>query len=474
VTALWTAREAAGATGAKLAHGEAWIAEGVSIDTRAVQPGDLFVALKGPRFDGHDFVVSALSNGAAAAMIDRQIPGADPAFLLSVPDTQAGLEALARAARARSKAGIVAVTGSVGKTGTKEALAKALGSLGPTHASSGNLNNHIGLPLSLARLPAGVRFGVFEIGMNHAGEIAPLSTLLRPHVAIITNVEAVHIAHFPNIEAIADAKAEIFEGMTPDGTVVLNRDNPHFTRLANRAKDRNIRRIWSFGAAQDAEACLLSVSLKPDGSSVQSMILGHRVNFTLPLPGRHHALNALAVLLAVAALDGDVAAAAEALAKLSPVQGRGSSVDITMEKGSFRLIDESYNASPVSVRAALSVLALTQPGAGGRRLVVLGDMLELGDSAIAEHAGLAGALVAANADTVFTVGPLMRHLTDALPVSLRGGHAEQSAALAPLVAATVRPNDVVLVKGSAGSRMDAVVTALRAGQLQPMEARNAL
>jgi len=462
MTALWTAAEAAIATGAKPAAGAVWTASGVSIDTRAVAANDLFVALKGPRFDGHDFVIAALSSGAAAAMVDRPISGADPARLLAVPDTMAGLEALAVAARARSQARIVAVTGSVGKTGTKEALASLLGAQGRTHASSGNLNNQIGMPLSLARMPASAEFGVFEIGMNHAGEIAPLSAMLRPHVAVITNVEAVHLEYFPNVEAIADAKAEIFAGLDAGGTAILNRDNPHFARLAATAKARGVGNIWGFGEATGAEARLISADLEPSGSVVRATILGREIGFNLPLPGRHQVQNALAVLLAVAAAGGDIDACVAALEQLTPVKGRGVTIDVAIAGGSFRIVDETYNASPAATRAALAVLGMTAPAAGGRRLVALGDMLELGENSPAEHAGLAEALIAAKVDQVFTAGPLMRHLFDALPAAMRGGHAENSTALAPLAASAARTNDIVLVKGSAGSQMGAVVAALRA------------
>jgi UDP-N-acetylmuramoyl-tripeptide--D-alanyl-D-alanine ligase len=461
MTALWTAAEAATATGVKPAAGAAWTAAGVSIDTRAVAANDLFVALKGPRFDGHDFVAAALSSGAAAAMVDRPISGADPARLLAVPDTMAGLEALATAARARSQAKIVAVTGSVGKTGTKEALAILLGAQRPTHASTGNLNNHIGMPLSLARMPATAAFGVFEIGMNHAGEIAPLSAMLRPHVAVITNVEAVHLEYFPDVEAIADAKAEIFAGLNADGVAILNRDNPHFVRLAAAARARGVGTVWGFGEAAEAEGRLVSADLEASGSVVQASILGRALGFRLPLPGRHQVQNALAVLLAVAAVGGDIDAGVAALERLEPVKGRGVAIDVTIPGGSFRIVDETYNASPAATRAALAVLGMTAPAAGGRRLVALGDMLELGADGPAAHAGLAEALVAANVDQVFTAGPLMRHLHDALPAVMRAAHTDTSAALAPLVASAAQANDIVLVKGSAGSRMGAVVAALR-------------
>jgi UDP-N-acetylmuramoyl-tripeptide--D-alanyl-D-alanine ligase len=395
-------------------------------------------------------------------MVDRLPQGVEAARLLAVPDTQAGLEALARAARARSEARIIAVTGSVGKTGTKEALAALLARQGTAHASAGNLNNQIGMPLSLARMPATSRFGIFEIGMNHAGEIAPLSALLRPHAAIVTNVEAVHLEFFPNVEAIADAKAEIFVGLDSDGVAILNRDNRHFARLAARAEARGVGRIWSFGEGEEADARLISASAGPAGSSVEARVLGRPIRFQINIPGRHQVVNALAALLGVAALGGDVTEAAAGLADLKPVKGRGVSEDIPVEGGAVRLVDESYNASPAAMRAAFSVLAMAEPGAGGRKIVALGDMLELGEAAAAEHAGLADALLAAKVDQVFTVGPLMRHLEAALPRFARGGHADQSAALAPLIAAAVRPGDIVLVKGSAASRMDIVVDALRA------------
>ena len=474
MTALWTAAEAAIATGSAPVAGADWAARGVSIDTRAVAPADLFVALKGPRFDGHDFVAAALSSGAAAAMVDRPMPGADPARLLAVPDTMAGLEALAVAARARSAAKIVAVTGSVGKTGTKEALAALLAAQGQTHASSGNLNNQIGMPLSLARMPAGAQFGVFEIGMNHAGEIAPLSAMLRPHVAIITNVEAVHLEYFPDVEAIADAKAEIFTGLDADGVAVLNRDNPHFARLAAAAKARGVGHVWGFGEAAEAEGRLVSVALEESGSAVRASILGRAVSFRLPLPGRHQVQNALAVLLAVAAVGGDIEAGVAALERLEPVKGRGVAIDVTISGGAFRIVDETYNASPAATRAALAVLGMTLPQAGGRRLVALGDMLELGTDAPAAHTGLAEALIAAGVDQVFTAGPLMRHLHDALPAAMRGAHAENSTALAPLVASAAHAGDIVLVKGSAGSQMSAVVAALSARGKDGSETRRAV
>jgi UDP-N-acetylmuramoyl-tripeptide--D-alanyl-D-alanine ligase len=468
MTALWTAHDAALATGAPMTPGADWQAAGVSIDTRSLAPSDLYIALKGPRFDGHDYVGAAFSGGASAAMVDRAMPGTDPARLLAVPDTQAGLEALARAARARSKARIAAVTGSVGKTGTKEALAKLLAAQGPTHASSGNLNNQIGMPLSLARMPQSAAFGVFELGMNHAGEIGPLSQMLRPHVAIITRIEPVHIEYFDGIEGIADAKAEIFTGMDAEGVAILNRDNAQFARLVETAKKAGIGRIWTFGETQTADARLTSVSLTAEGSLAEATIMGRKVGFRLALPGRHHVQNSLAVLLAVVALGGDLDAACAALADLTPVKGRGVSSDVPVAGGYIRLIDESYNASPAAVRAALEVLAMMRPGAGGKKIVALGDMLELGVGGPAEHAALADDLIASCVDLVFTAGPLMRHLYDALPAPLRGGHAEDAAALVPQIVTAAKAGDVILIKGSAGSRMGAVVTALHQAEKNGM------
>ena len=298
--------------------------------------------------------------------------------------------------------------------------------------------------------------------------------MLRPHVAVITNVEAVHLEYFPDVEAIADAKAEIFAGLDACGAAILNRDNPHFARLAAAAKARGIGRIWGFGEAAGAESRLVSADLQPSGSVVRATILGRDVSFRLPLPGRHQVQNALAVLLAVAAAGGDIDAGIAALESLTPVKGRGVTIDVAIAGGGFRIIDETYNASPAATRAALAVLGMTAPADGGRRLVALGDMLELGANGPAEHASLAEALIAARVALVFTAGPLSRHLQDALPAAMRGGHAENSTALAPLVAGAARTNDIVLVKGSAGSQMGAVVAALRGRNEDQSETRRAV
>ncbi|WP_425449997.1 UDP-N-acetylmuramoylalanyl-D-glutamyl-2,6-diaminopimelate--D-alanyl-D-alanine ligase [Virgifigura deserti] len=468
-TPLWTATEAIAATGGR-GTGD-WTASGVSIDSRSLETGDLFVALQGPNFDGHAFIGAALEKGAVAALASR-VPDGLPsgAPLLLVDDTLAGLEALGGAARDRSAARFVAVTGSVGKTGTKEALKLALETTAPTFASSGNLNNHWGVPLSLARLPRDVAYGVFELGMNHAGEIGPLSRQVRPDVAIITTIEAVHMEFFSSVEEIADAKAEIFEGMTSCATAVLNRDNPQFNRLAAHARAQGLARIIGFGRHEEADARLVDYALNATGSTVSASILGERIDYRLTVSGLHWVLNSLGVLAAIVASGGDLGAAAAAMSKLVPLKGRGRREHIALPGGPFELIDESYNASPAAVRAAFQVLAQAKPGAGGRRIAVLGDMLELGAQEERLHADLAPELRAAQVDLVFTAGPLMAALDRALPASQRGGHAATAADLIAQVAATVRPGDVVLVKGSLGSRMGPLVEALRALDQSPPDA----
>lgn len=459
---LWTAEDAAAATRGRTTR--PWRATGVSIDSRRIEPGDLFVAIQGPNFDGHDFVAQALASGAAAALVSRVPAGVAPdAPLLVVEgDTLDALTALGTAARARTTARVIGVTGSVGKTGTKETLRHCLSMQGRTFATEGSLNNHWGVPLSLARMPEDSEYAIFELGMNHAGELGPLSRLVRPEVTVITTIEAVHLEFFHSVEAIADAKAEIFEGMGPNGTAVLNRDNPHFARLASAARRRGLSRVLGFGGHDDADARLVEYSLHATCSAVTAMVRGERIQYCLSLPGKHWVMNSLAVLLAVRAAGGDVAAAARALSTLQPVKGRGTRKRVQLAHGTFTLVDESYNASPVSVAAGIEVLGKADPGAGGRRIAALGDMRELGARADTLHAGLLTPLKAANIDTVYCCGTHMKALWDRLPPGMRGKYAEDSKALAPLLAADVRGGDVVLVKGSAGSRMALVVEALSA------------
>jgi UDP-N-acetylmuramyl-tripeptide synthetase/UDP-N-acetylmuramoyl-tripeptide--D-alanyl-D-alanine ligase len=458
---LWSAEEAARATGGRSTRD--WRAGGISIDSRSVRPGELFVALKGPNFDGHDYVRAALKAGAAAALVQRVPDGLPPdAPLLVAGDTMAGLEALGQAARRRSHAAFLAVTGSVGKTGTKEMLRLALGTSGATYASTGNLNNQWGVPLSLANMARDCAYAVFELGMNHAGEIGPLSRQVRPKIAIITTVEPAHLEFFPSVEAIADAKAEIFEGMDAEGIAVLNRDNPHYLRLEDAAARQGVGRIVSFGRHAEAQARLADATLSAASTQISAEILGESVDYRLQMPGAHWALNSLAVLAAAKCAGADLATAAAALARLQPLKGRGQRVKIPMAGGSIELIDESYNASPAAMRAAFQVLSQTRPASGGRRIAVLGDMRELGETSRLLHADLAPDLRAARADLVFTCGPLMEWLHISLPDAMRGGHAPDSEALIPAVVDAVRSGDVVLVKGSLGSRMAPIVEALRA------------
>jgi UDP-N-acetylmuramoyl-tripeptide--D-alanyl-D-alanine ligase len=436
---------------------------GISIDTRTVATGEAFFAIKGDNRDGHEFVEAALAAGAGLAVVaaDRRDRFPDAAPLLVVADVLDGLRDLARAARARTQAKIVAVTGSVGKTSTKEALRLALGADGETHASVASYNNHWGVPLSLARCPDTARYAVFEIGMNHAGEIEPLTRLVRPQVAIVTTVEPVHLEFFRSVEAIADAKAEIFLGLEPGGAAVINRDNPQFARLERAAQDAGVARIVSFGEHARADARLIRCALQSEGSTVEARILGTEVTYKLGAPGRHLVLNSLAVLAASVLAGADLALAALALAKLQPASGRGARINLEMPGGTALLIDESYNANPASMRAALALLGHSQVGPRGRRIAILGDMLELGPRGRDLHRELAEAVLANEVDLVFCCGPLMRALWEALPSGRQGSYAEAATALEPQVLAAIQPGDAVMVKGSLGSRMAPIVKALQ-------------
>ena len=459
---LWTAQETVAATGGR-SVGPDWDASGVAIDSRSVQPGDLFVALRGPNHDAHRFVVDALANGAAAAIV-AAVPEGLPkdAALIVVADTLHAMEALGRAARQRVTARIVAITGSVGKTGTKSALAQVLSRLGRTHASVGSYNNHWGVPLSLARMPRDTEFGIFEIGMNHPGEIRPLVAQVRPHIALVTNVEAVHLAYFQSVDAIADAKAEIFSGVLPGGTAVLGRDGAYFDRLCAHALDDGIEQIHSFGQHADSLTRLTRDVLHPTCSCVTALVAGTELAYKIGAPGRHWVTNSLAVLATVQALDGDLAIAGLALADVQAPPGRGQRHHLGWGAGAIEVIDESYNASPVAMRAAFDLLAAARPGPRGRRVAVLGDMRELGDQADGFHRALAGELVDRNIDLAFCAGPHMAALFEALPPVLQGHYAADSEALLAPVAAALRAGDVVLVKGSLGSRLGPVVAGLLA------------
>ena len=454
MTALWTSEEAQGATLA--VPGRAFEVNGLSIDTRTLKKGDLFVALKGDNRDGHDFVKAAFDAGAGAALVSREPPGLSPsAALLTVAHTQRGLEDLAVAARARSSAKIVGVTGSAGKTTTKELLRVALGALGSTHCSAASYNNHWGVPLSLAALPRDSKYGVFEIGMNHFGEIRGLVGFVRPHVGIVTTIAPAHLEFFGSCEAIADAKSEIFEGLVPGGAAILPADSPYCDRLYARARQAHVARLFKFGEKAGSDARLISYEETAEGCRVKADICGTPVDFAIGAPGKHIAGNALAALLAVSLVEGDVLNAAAVLKDFAALKGRGA----RFTAHGIDVIDESYNANPASMAAALALLG----AAKGRRIAVLGDMLEMGEGGAAHHAGLAVPVDAARADLVFLNGAAMRALWDVLPAARRGAWAATSAELAPLLLAALQPGDTVLVKGSLGSKMAVIVDALKAG-----------
>lgn len=475
---LWTSDEAAKATNGRVT--QSFEGSGVSIDTRSLKKGDIYLALKGDKLDGHAFVEAAFKAGATAAIVSKDFQSPNPDWpLLYVDDTMKALEDLGRASRARTKAKIIGVTGSVGKTGTKEMLSIAFGALGKTHASKKSFNNHWGVPLSLANMPKDAAFGIFEMGMNHAGELTKLSDQVKPEIVIITTIEPAHIEHFKTLEAIADAKAEIFTGMKKDGIVILNFDNPQYQRLKNAAEKNGIAKIISFGEDEKAESRMTDCNLHADCSKVSADILGEKIKYKLNIPGKHIAMNSLSALSAVKAAGGDLTAAIEALKKSEPVEGRGNRILVTLVEGQppVTIIDESYNANPGSMLASFGVFEMIEPKGEGRRIAVLGDMLELGKDGPTLHAELANPLLKAKADLLFCCGPQMDALYQQLPEQWRGGHTNDSKALAPLVAAAVKPGDVLLIKGSAGSKMAYIVEALQAlsqPQARIKENKNAL
>jgi UDP-N-acetylmuramoyl-tripeptide--D-alanyl-D-alanine ligase len=462
--ALWTADELVAATGGTIVGTVGKALNGVSIDTRTIADGDIFVAIKGESHDAHDFVVKALGAGAGLAIVSRvsdEMKVGGP-LLVIVNDPLKGLERIGRASRTRSPARIVAVTGSVGKTSTKEMLRVALAASGSTHASAASFNNHWGVPLTLARMPRECAYGVFEIGMNHSGEITPLVDMVRPHVAIITNVAPVHVGNFNSVDEIADAKAEIFSGVVAGGYAVLNRDNSYYDHLATAAHAHGIKNIVSFGTHEKADVRSERVVLHETCCCVTADLMGEKLIYKLGMPGAHMVLNSLAVLAAVKLMGADLARAALALAVAQASKGRGVQQHFKIDGGSFLLIDESYNANPVSMAAALALLSRAKPGKGGRRIAVLGDMLELGQHGASLHAGLAKELDANHVDVLYAAGPLMMNLWDETPESMRGAYAVNSADLRDGLLDSVQPGDVVMIKGSLGSRMGPLVDAIKA------------
>ena len=473
MSALWTAAEAAAATGGSCAGRTDWVALGVSIDSRTIVPGDLFVALQAAR-DGHDFVAAALARGAAAALVTHRPEGvAGDAPLLVVADVQAALEALGRAGRARTRARVVAVTGSVGKTSTKEMLRAALACQGRTHAAEASYNNHWGVPLTLARMPADCDFAVIEIGMNHPGEIAPLARLARPHVVMVTTVAPAHLEAFADLgglDGIAAEKASICAGLEPGGTAVLNGDVAQAAILRAAARAAGAR-VVTFGAGPGNHHRLTDVRVGQGATVAQARLWRRQVLLKVATEGAHFAANALGVLACVAALGADRARALIALADWAPPAGRGTRetvvLDALADGMAIDLIDDAFNANPASLAAALAVLAATEPRhdvgrrARGSRIAILGDMLELGPEEAALHRAVAADPAMARIGTVHCAGPRMRALWEALPEAQRGLWCARAEDLAAEVARLVDAGDVVLVKGSKGSRVSLVVEAIR-------------
>ncbi|WP_392354218.1 UDP-N-acetylmuramoyl-tripeptide--D-alanyl-D-alanine ligase [Brevundimonas sp. LF-1] len=453
-TPLWTAEAIASATGGQL-HGPDVPVSGLTYNSREIQPGDLFLALHGAR-DGHEFAEAAFAAGATVALVDRLVEGGP--YVL-VPDTLKGLEALGVAARDRARLR-GAVTGSVGKTSVTQAIKAGLDLAGSSHASIKSYNNHIGVPLTLARMPQGTDRAVFEIGMNHPGEIGPLSQLVQPHAACVTTVGPVHIEAFADGEAgVAREKAAIFEGLAPGGIAVVNAADAH-ADIVRQGAGKAGAVVRTFGHEAGCNARLLDFVADSEGATVTAELDGQRIEYRLAQSGVHWGLNSLCVILMLRALDVSLETALQALAGFRPLAGRGQMKTVAIPGGAFTLIDESYNANPLSMKAGFVSLGAKPVGPGGRRVVVLSDMLELGEHSRALHEGLAPAIAAAGLDLVHTAGPQMRLLHEALPPSLRGQWRETAAELAAEAASLVRPGDVVMVKGSNGSKASLVAAAL--------------
>ncbi|MGX9989601.1 UDP-N-acetylmuramoylalanyl-D-glutamyl-2,6-diaminopimelate--D-alanyl-D-alanine ligase [Rhizobium sp. Z1P35] len=436
---------------------------GISIDSRSISLGEAFFAIKGDRVDGHDYASMAMANGASLLVVsEARLPamGRLTVPMIVVEDVLAALGRLGLASRERSKAQIIAVTGSVGKTTTKEMLRHVLSPSGKVHASVASFNNHWGVPLTLARMPEDADYGVFEVGMNHPGEIRPLVAMIRPDVAIITTIAPAHLGNFKNIKEIAAAKAEIFEGLEPGGHVVLNRDNDQFNFLDRTAQSHGIEHIHSFGQHAKAEFRLAEFNGSDENSTLWLTIGGQTLEVALGAPGRHIAENALAALGVVRIVGADMQKAIEALATLKPEKGRGKRHRLSIGSGSFTLIDESYNANPASMRAAIALLAASEPTGRGRRIAVLGDMLEMGDYAQKVHTDLAVPLLAAGIEHVWLAGAEMATLKESLPESVHVEYRENTSELTDYVLNSVAPGDVLMVKSSLGIGFGKIVAAL--------------
>jgi UDP-N-acetylmuramoyl-tripeptide--D-alanyl-D-alanine ligase len=456
---LWTSEEVSKLIGGK--SSQYWAASGVSIDSRTVKPGDLFIPICGPNFDGHNFIGSALEKGAVASVFANGVDSfAQDMPMLKVADTVQALNKLGLGGRNRSVAKIIGVAGSVGKTGVKEALGKLLSDQGSTSFNLGSYNNHLGVPLSLARLPRNADYGIFELGMNHSGELALLSQIVRPNVALITTVEAAHTEFFSSTDEVAQAKAEIFDGLQKGGTAILNRDNQYFGLLYSAAFSAGAGNVISFGGHSDSQFRLIDFVLSPQGSSVKVCWGDNNFTYQLSMPGRHWVQNSLAVLAGVYAVGADVIEAAQSFVNITPFKGRGQFHTIPIQGGHFELIDDSYNACPISVSAAIEVLARLEPELLGRRICILGDMKELGANSTELHRALAIKISDARVDLVFAVGPEMRSMCDELPSAIKTELVDKSDEIIQPLLDTLKPGDIVLVKGSASGKMSKVVDRL--------------
>ncbi|MBB4272661.1 UDP-N-acetylmuramoylalanyl-D-glutamyl-2,6-diaminopimelate--D-alanyl-D-alanine ligase [Rhizobium mongolense] len=436
---------------------------GISIDSRSIGTGEAFFAIKGDRVDGHDFASMAMANGAALLVVsEARLPGLGRLTvpMIVVDDVLAALGRLAVASRQRSRAQIIAVTGSVGKTTTKEMLRHVLSPSGKVHASIASFNNHWGVPLTLARMPLDTHFGVFEVGMNHPGEIRPLVKMIRPHVAVVTTIAPAHLGNFKSIKEIAAAKAEVFEGLVHGGHVVLNRDSDQFNFLERTAQALGIENIHSFGQHAKAEFRLAEFNGSDESSALWLTIDGDTFEVAIGAPGRHIAENALAALGIVTLVNADLDKAIAALATLQPEKGRGRRHKLSIGNGSFTLIDESYNANPASMRAAIALLATAGPAGPGRRIAVLGDMLEMGEYAQKVHSDLSGPLLAAGIEHVWLAGKDMLALKESLPDSVEVEYREKTEELTEYVLNSVAPGDVLMVKSSLGIGFGKIVAAI--------------
>jgi len=463
MSALWTSKEVLEATGGDAKPKKKWEATGISIDSRTTKKGDLFVAIKGDNKNGHEFVEKALKKGAVAAIISEE-PEKLPkgANLVIVKNTIEALAQLAIAARTRSEAKIFAVTGSVGKTSVKEALNVVLSTLGKTYATEGNLNNHIGLPLSLARMPADTEYGVFELGMNHAGEISYLTNILRPDVAIITAIEAVHLEFFESIEQIADAKSEILEGVVDGGIAVLPFDSKFYGKMEKAARAQGIENVISFGSDDGARYRLIGRGEETEGQSLRVNIDGIPVVYKLGSAGKHAAINSVAVLAAIAnACNLEPKKFMGAFKEVKPAEGRGKIYKLKLGSTDFTLIDDSYNASPASMRAAIDTLSQVKIKIAGRSIAALGDMLELGENSVEFHKSLKDDISKSKTDVVYTVGEMMSELYNELPEEIRGGHFASTEELFAAIEKEMNNNDILLIKGSHGTEMWKLAESIR-------------